>query len=245
MPTIRSINNQINLSTSKTSNDTTRYGASADVGTAAYRLKGDGLIEENSLIGIGLNSQTTIVYRSEKDTAQWNAYNSSANEVGKIAADYLEEMVSERRDLANSYFDQIYSLAEKLYQIDEPDTRFIDEFEDYVNDYNANTENKSTEKEIEKFWKYNHEAIEDLKSTLDNLKNFPKDLEGWLLQKGDDISNEVHLFVDQSKNSWVTNNDSVPTDFKPYRVDIGEKGDGSPNSMNSLESHLTIKVYRL
>lgn len=203
---------------------------SMDVAAEANDLKKEGLIGKDSMIGFGGES-TSIIYWSEKEHSQWQAYQQEGTDAARQAAAYQKQMVSEQQGLVTDYLAQVAEVATVFNRLDLPDVTFhqvLDNAQagrsivDGIPDAYVDS--------IQKFWRDNQVQIEQLDSRYEALNAFPRDLESWLEQQ-DSVSDEVFQVVDRLKNAWVSMSKvDVGEDYRPNAVDIQVASDQDDNA---------------
>jgi|GEM_PF-1094350 len=140
---------------------------------------------------------------SHSDNNRWHAMN-NAGPAGQQAAGYLEQMVDERRALANTYMGQYYDLSVKLtlaFQ-DQLPAPSLDSLMDNVAAGRApggapDQHNRAHFLRVNQFWQENRQDIAAMQGSYDALKALPRQLSDWLDTHNIDRPIEVDRVVEQ------------------------------------------------
>lgn len=140
---------------------------------------------------------------SHSDNNRWHAMN-NAGPAGQQAAGYLEQMVDERRALANNYMGQYYDLSVKLtlaFQ-DQLPAPSLDSLMDNVAAGQApgggpSQHNRAHASRVNQFWQDNRQDITAMQASYDALKALPRQLSDWLDTHDIDRPIEVDRVVEQ------------------------------------------------
>ncbi|WP_415901373.1 hypothetical protein ACMXYR_09495 [Neptuniibacter sp. QD29_5] len=215
--------------------------AATDFAAEANDLVKEGLIGEDSLIGFGAQSGS-ISFWSKRSHAQWQAYQQEGSSAATQAAQYHKQMISERQDIASQYLTQVTSMATEFNELN------IDKisFHQVLDNAQAgkslseglNHLSESDLDTIEQFWRDQAVNLNQLDNSLTDLKNFPKDLDNWLQQQDEPISDEVFQIVDRLKNGWVNMDSTGPEkDYQARSLNIQiEESTSAPNTVSLSES---------
>ncbi len=140
---------------------------------------------------------------SHSDNNRWHAMN-NAGPAGQQAAGYLEQMVDERRSLANNYMGQYYDLSVKLtlaFQ-DQPPAPSLDSLMDNVAAGQApaggpGQHSSEHVSRVNQFWQENRQDITAMQASYEALKAFPRQLSQWLDTNNVDRPVDVDQVVEQ------------------------------------------------
>tara|TARA_R110001583_G_C5650179_1_gene408680 strand:+ start:1475 stop:2779 length:1305 start_codon:yes stop_codon:yes gene_type:complete len=208
-----------------------KYSGYMDVFAEAGQLSQQGLIGKESLISMGAG-EARVGYWSEKNHSQWQAYQQEGSEAGMEAAGLLKQMVSERQQLANNYLEGVMNLANKFNMHDLGGIGGIAFHQvlgnDEVGEPLALKRDGTLHDDadvITQFWQDNKNEIDQLKAVYSDLKNYPKDIEGWIDQRDIPVNDEVNLLTDRLKNSWVQGRVEAGDDYRPVSVFFADGSD--------------------
>lgn len=182
-----------------------------------YELAEEGLIgaESHSLgfhdvANLDSMKEVPFIQWSEQANTQWWAY-VEEGPVGEQAADYLQQMVEERRQIAKDYMEGFHDLgqrlAEALQDEGEPTTD-MDQLLDNVaaGRAPAELENGQTLAKadvINAFWQQNQADIEALQAKYTQLQEFPQQLDEWMDGKGIERTPELNAVLEKHRYSGM------------------------------------------
>lgn len=170
-------------------------------------LVDEGLIGENSRMSNFYNTVDSggahTFQWSQSDNNRWHAFNQES-EYGQQAAGYLEQMVDERRSLANDYIGQYHSLSLTLGKAfaDRYPAPSLDQMLDNVAAGREPTENSNgttmrDAARLNQFWQQNEAELTELQASYKALNDFPGELSEWLDENDVDRPVEVDQVVEK------------------------------------------------
>ncbi len=193
----------------------------ADTFAEVYELMQEGLIGEDSTAAANVGAMMSnsagaisLTQWSETDNARWHALNQDG-EAGKQAAGYLEQMVSERRNLTDSYLGGYQSMAGSLQKnVSDSGAVPVEEGGNMVSlDWmldNAAAGRPVTQKpdgtehpraaELQSWWDNNTHNLKAVQDDYAALKTFPRDTQSWLEARNITPSAEVDAVLDKHVN---------------------------------------------
>lgn len=177
-------------------------------------LKAEGLVGENSS-GLNVMSVDTMdrfritQWSDELNSLWWGL--SGEGDLGQQAAEYLEQMTAERRQIASNYMDDFFSLSNSLaehLQDDYPASTDLDELLDNVlagrqPGERADGSTLTKIAEVDAFWTEKRGHIESLLDTYADLKAFPKNLSDWLDQRNIERPLAIDQLVEKHRYSGL------------------------------------------
>lgn len=216
-----------------------------DLNSEARDLKKDGLIGEDSLIAFG-SSQSLISYWSEKEHSQFQAYKQENTSASQQAAAYHQQMIAERQALVTDYLANVLEASTSFNQLNLPKDITFHQVLDNTQagldvDHNISPEHSEI---IQQFWQDNKAKLEQLDEQYSNLQAFPRDLESWLDQRNETVSDEVFEVVDRLKNAWASiGKVEVGSDYRPNSIQIhsgDEQGKAEAIIIETPENDLSL-----
>lgn len=193
----------------------------ADTFAEVYELMQEGLIGEDSTAAANVGAMMSnsagaisLTQWSETDNARWHALNAEG-EAGQQAAAYLEQMVDERRQLADDYLSGYQNLAESLQKnVSDTGADPVEEGGNLVSlDWmldNAAAGRPVAQKpdgsmhpradELQTWWDNNADSLQQVQDSYEELKTYPRDTQAWLEARGIEPSPEVDAVLDKHKN---------------------------------------------
>lgn len=207
--------------TYRNSSHTLGINSYADTFAEIHELMQEGLMGADSTAAANVAAMMSnsagaisLTQWSEADNARWHALNAEGPE-GQQAAKYLEQMVSERRQLVDGYINDYQHLTQSL-QKNIADTGAVPVEEggnlvslDWMLD-NAAAGNPIAQRpdgsmhpradELQTWWDNNSHALQQVQDGYEALKAFPQDTQAWLEARDITPPPEVDAVLDKHRN---------------------------------------------
>ncbi|WP_271272680.1 hypothetical protein [Aliamphritea hakodatensis] len=230
LPPVKKVVNSSNMASFQALSEVDELKANGLIGresmtVGSFRQNADG-----ELYGV-----TGVMFWSEKDHSQWQAYRAEGSAAGDQAAEYQQQMVTERQQLASQYLGSFLNLQKQFRQVDLPEGSPAISAEQVLDNIKegkpaAQMPDGSLHPDsdvIDSFVSAHQPQINTMTESYQALESFPKEVEGWLSSQDIQPADDVNQVIDKLKNAYAAGPAERGSEYRPVTVGFGDTGTGT------------------